>query len=179
MNPTLDEEYFIWLYSQIGSVKSRNRTRMHWTLAKQLYLKEFIWIVPNDDNRASDGLELRWEFMHSRREPNPDPEWMYLGCSMFEMLLGLSRRLSFEGEGEARGWFWELLENMGISMTRCSDRLYDEEIAKEIDEAMDRVIWRLYDRDGVGGLFPLLGTTKDQRKVEIWYQMSEYLVSDF
>jgi hypothetical protein len=179
MSGPLDEEYFVWLYSQIGSVKSRNPTRKHWGLAKQLYTKEFIWLVPNDDNRAEDGRALRWEFMHENDVEEPDPEWMSLGCSMFEMLLGLSRRLSFDGEGEPRGWFWEILENMGIGMARCSDRLYDEEIAKTIDDALDRVIWRIYSPSGLGGMFPLPGTKKDQRYVEIWYQMSEYLVSDF
>jgi hypothetical protein len=40
------------------------------------------------------------------------------------------------------------------------------------------VIWRTYDRRGHGGLFPLQRSNRDQRRVEIWYQLSEYLLQD-
>lgn len=176
MNTHLEEDYFIWLYSQVASVRIRNTARTHWSLCRQLHQKEFIWLVPNDDNRVEDGRNLRYEFLKHNRIRHPDQNWLQLGCSMFEMLIGLSRRLSFEGDGEPREWFWELIDNLGLMHT--NDQIYDDQIAKEIDEALDRVIWRQYASNGMGGLFPIVDADCDQRQVEIWYQMSSYLMAD-
>ena len=38
---------------------------------------------------------------------------------------------------------------------------------------------RRYKRSGEGGLFPLKNAAKDQRKVEIWYQLSSYLLENY
>ncbi len=173
MSEPLDELYLTWLYRQVGSVKSKTPSRTHWTLMRQLYTKEFVWFIPNDDNRVEDGRDLRYEFIESEGNGDVDPDWMALGCSMLEMLIGLSRRLSFEAEGEPRVWFWHMVETLGVS---CNDKEYDNKHYREIDEILDKVIWRTYDRHGRGGLFPLRRTMKDQRKVEIWYQLSAYLL---
>lgn len=174
MNAPLDELYLTWLYSQVGSVKLRSPSRTYWTLFKLLFTKEFVWIIPNDDNRVEDGRDLRFEFLDEREIDEVDPDWMSLGCSMFEMLIGLSRRLSFEDDGEACDWFWRLLENLGLS--HLTDDMCDEQAKRDINETLDNVIWRTYSPDGFGGLFPLESTTRDQRDVEIWYQLSEYLL---
>jgi len=174
-----DEQYLTWLYDQIGVSSLKNPARTHWALAKQLYTKEFLWFVPNDDNRVEDGKDLRYEFLETCDvEVNPDSDWLDLGCSMLEMLIALSRRLSFEGDGEPREWFWEMLENIGIFMAHTNDQHYNRKIRHEIDEALNRIIFRTYSPNGDGGLFPLVDTNEDQRKVEIWYQMSEYLITD-
>lgn len=176
MNATLENAYFTWLYEQIGSTQAHNTSRTHWSLAKQLYTKEFIWFVPNDDNRLEDGRDLRFEFLVEKEIDDPGPEWMGLGCSMFEMLIGLSRRLSFEAEGEPREWFWQLLDNLDIA--HYSDNRYTNRVFAEVDATLDRVIWRTYAPDGRGGLFPLSNPQEDQRKVEIWYQLSSYLSTE-
>jgi hypothetical protein len=177
-NEPLDELYFKFLYAQIGAIKSRNPMRTHWHLAKQLYTTEFLWFIPNDDNRAEDGKYLRHEFLEDIQYDNPDPEWMSLGCSMLEMLVAMSRRLAFMGEGEPREWFWEILENAGIGMASTSDQYYNRVLEKGIDEVLSRIIWRTYSENGIGGLFPLPNSTRDQRKVELWYQMNAYLVNE-
>lgn len=171
MSEPLDESYFLWLYSQVGSVKEKHPARTHWSLCRQLFTKEFVWIVPNDDNRLEDGRDLRHEFLDSK-ELDADDAWMQLGCSMFEMLIGLSRRLAFEADGEPRDWFWLLMRNLDLE--RYSDK-YDG-FSKTVDETLDRVIWRTYRPDGNGGLFPLRQVEKDQREVEIWYQLNAYLL---
>ena len=175
----LDERYLLWLYKQIGYAPSRNPSRTHWKLVRQLYTKEFVWFVPNDDNRVADGKELRRLFVREEEIVDPDPDWMGLGCSMLEMLLALSYRLEFLTNEEPRDWFWNLIENIGIGMQGSSDRHYNKEIEKEIDEALDRVIWRTYSKTGEGGLFPVPETALDQCKIEIWYQISAYLADDF
>lgn len=174
MSVPLDELYLIWLHEQVGDVKVRSRTRTYWDLFLQLYKIEFVWFVPNDDNRAEDGVYLREQFMEEREMDifDVDPDWLGLGCSFLEMMIALARRLSFEAEGEPSLWFWHLIENLGLE--NCTDRSkYDQGKAEEI---VNTVIWRTYDYDGRGGLFPLRHARSDQRETEIWYQMNEYLI---
>jgi hypothetical protein len=174
MDKPLDESYFVWLYRQVGSVEITNPSRTYWGLLKQLYIKEFVWVVPNDDNRAEDGRDLRQEFVDDEEIDAVDEVWMRLGCSMLEMLIGLSRRLSFEAGGESRTWFWNLLEK--VHLDKFADNT--ELPASRIDDTLDRIIWRTYSNSGRGGLFPLSKTKDDQRRIEIWYQLSAYLLEN-
>lgn len=172
MNEPLDELYLGWLYSQINSVKITNPARTYWSLFRQLFKKPFIWLIPNDDNRVEDGRDLRLEFA-KQEDVLLDQDWFDMPCSVLEMLIALARRLCFEDGNDVRGWFWELLENMDLVFT---DDEYTEDVQQGIDQALDRLIWRLYLPDGRGGIFPLDRPTRDQREVEIWYQLNEYLM---
>lgn len=169
----LDELYFRWLYSQVSNVRLKNPSRTYWSLLKLLHTKEFVWIVPNDDNRLEDGRLLRYEFVENANL-DPDSNWLELGCSMLEMLIGLSRRCEFEDDMPAADWFWALMDNIGLR--GFTDRGGWSE--QDVDEILDDVIWRTYEPDGRGGLFPLLDAQEDQREVELWYQMSEYLLEN-
>lgn len=175
MTESLDELYFKWLYGQVSNVKLKNPSRTYWSLLKLLHTKEFVWIIPNDDNRLEDGRLLRFEFAetHVYEYDIPD-DWMSLECSMLEMLIALSRRLSFEDDKPVDEWFWHLMENLGIH--GCSDRGGWSE--QDVDEILDVVIWRTYEPDGRGGLFPLVDADEDQRDVEIWYQQSAYMIEN-
>lgn len=174
MSEPIDELYFRWLYSQVSNVKLRNPSRTYWSLLKLLHMKEFVWFVPNDDNRLEDGRLLRTEFVETNHIQDVDPNWKDLGCSMLEMLIGLSRRLWFEDDLPADEWFWHMLENLGLN--GFTDRGgWDEQ---DVDEILNVVIWRTYEPDGRGGLFPLMDAHEDQREVELWYQMSEYLLEN-
>lgn len=172
----LDEQYLHWLYRRVASVRLKNPARTYWSLMKQLYAKEFVWLIPNDDNRVEDGRDLRYEFLAEYGVEDVDLEWMGLGCSFLEMLIGLARRLAFEAAdiGDVRDWFWILLENLNLA--RFNDAVYVNEIQERtIDEVLDAVIWRTFNSDGSGGLFPLEDAQEDQRDVEIWYQLSAFL----
>jgi hypothetical protein len=176
-NEPISHVYFEWLYSHIASLQARNPSRTVWALAQQLYTKEFIWLVPNDDNRISDGKDLRYKFLEEEglALADVDPYWLDEGCSMLEMLIALSQRLSFEADEVPAKWFWEMMDNLDLS--HYSDSVYNEEMADLVDETLDRVIWRTYSPNGDGGLFPLRRARKDQRKVELWYQLNEYLLA--
>lgn len=173
MSATLDEQYLRWLYSLNGSTRAKNPARTYWSLWEHLFTKEFVWLIANDDNRVEDGRELRHEFFEAEGISEVDPDWWTLGCSVLEMLVGLSRRLSFEAEGQPRVWFWRLLDNLDISKYADDNYVGHEQ---EIDAKLDDLIWRTYQPDGVGGLFPLRYPTEDQRDVEIWYQLGAYLL---
>ena len=176
MTAELDNLYLRWLYSLISPMTIKNPARTYWSFAKQLYTKEFVWFIPNDDNRLADGIALRAEFFSDYDITDVDEIWHGLGCSMLEMFVGLSRRLAFLLDCSAQEAFWKLIENLGS--IDCSDRAYEErpEIAIEIDRILDTIIWRTYAYDGVGGLFPLRNPQQDQTKVEIWYQMGYWVM---
>lgn len=170
----LDELYLPWLYSKVAGVRVRNPRKSYWNLIRTLYTKEFIWWVPNDDNRVEDGRDLRSEFIRDHEDIVVDEDWMELACSFLEMLIALSRWLSFEAEGEPRDWFWHVLRNLELDTYNDAVDLEKD----EIDDILDRVIWRQYDPDGSGGMFPLRNPQQDQRQVEIWYQLNRYLLEN-
>lgn len=170
----LDELYFQWLYGLVADPQKADPAKTYWNLLRKLYQKEFVWFVPNDDNRAEDGRELRYEFMSSYDVGPPDHHWLEMGCSFLEMLIGLSRRLEFEGGSSAAFWFWHLLRTLELGAYSDKRPLP----AHVVDDIVDMVVWRTYRPDGQGGLFPLRDPQHDQRKLEIWYQLNAYLLEN-
>lgn len=171
-NEPIEELYFQWLYGLVSNPAPTSLRNSYWNLLRFLHQKEFVWFVLNDDNRAEDGASLRLEFVQENPHIHASDNWLELGCSFLEMLIGLSRRLEFETDGAARAWFWHLLKTIHIS--EFSD--LHELPVDTVNETVDRVIWRTYEPDGSGGLFPLANPRKDQRAVEIWYQLNSYLI---
>ncbi len=170
----LDEQYLQWLYGLVAPVSLKNPSQTYWSLLRLLYTKEFVWFIPNDDNRGEDGRDLRYEFTRGWHR-QPDSDWMGLPCSVLEMLIALSQKLSFEAGREPEAWFWELIDNLGL--THCNDRSFFSE-AQEVDveAVLDVFLKRRFGYSGDGGLFPLKNAREDQREVEIWFQMSAYLL---
>lgn len=159
----LEEKYFEWLVSQVDVRKSES----YLELFAQLHEKFFAWIVPNDDNRVGDALDLRHEFLRE------DWHLLQFGVSILEVIIALSRRLAFNGGGKAELWAWQLLKN--LRLTKFGDPLTDR-AHNQIDDILEGLIWRTYHSNGQGGFFPLKHPDKDQTKVEIWYQMSAYIL---
>lgn len=176
---TLDDVYLEWLYGKVGAVSNRNPGRSYWRLMSQLYSIPFNWFVHNDDNRVLDGLDLRIEFLAEVDQTPDDPsgDWLNLECSFLEMLIALARRVSFDTPDSLYEWFWIFMKN--LELDRYNDEIYEIAIQEEVAEVVKRVIDRRYSRNGDGGLFPLEKTPNDQRKVELWYQMQEYLMERF
>lgn len=169
MSELLDDQYLDWLYARVG-LQDENVYHNH--LMRQLLSREFVMLVPNDDNRCVDGISLRKEFMDTTRmRSRPERHWLEMGCSVLEMLIGVSRHLAFEAEGKVGEWFWHLIENLGL--TRYNDGRWNGRL---IDQIIERLVWRQYSFDGNGGLFPLQAPHDDQRRVEIWFQMEAYIL---
>lgn len=174
---TLDERYLEWLYSLVASVKTRHKHRTFWSLFRQLDETIFVGIVPHDENRVADAQDLRYEFLAAEEDEQGDLDWMRSPCSMLELLIILSRALAFEMDDKPETWFWHLIEVLGLE--QFNDRAYDDHAQEVIANALDRVIWRTYEPSGQGGLFPLRNHQRDQRKVELWYQLNAYLLEQF
>lgn len=162
-----DESYLEFLCSLIGAADDPG----YLLLAKDLHDIPFRWILDRDENRAEDGLLLRSDYDGMF---NPSGS-----CSVLEMLIGLAQRVDFElddcmGASIMEECFWSMIENLGLDI--CIDEEYGQTWNTEfVEERVNRFMDRTYDYSGYGGLFPLLNPTRDQREVEIWYQMSAYL----
>lgn len=162
-----EEQYFDWLKSQVGIEYGRNTSKTYDELLKCLFAKEFVWIIPNDDNRMEDGLDLRTEFLGGRHY-----EILQQGVSILEVIVALSRRLAFNAEGDPNMWAWRLIENIEIHSFTDPIKPNEYEI---LNDMLETLIWRQFSTDGIGSFFPLLDPKEDQTKVEMWYQMSAYI----
>lgn len=171
----LDESYLEWLYSQVADADARNPSLTYWKLLRQLYSREFVWLVPNDNNRLEDGKDLRLEFLRETGE-TADRDWSEMGCSVLELMVGLARKLAFECfSGEPHYWFWHLMENIGLHEYSDDVRPFPRD---EIDSVLEVVIQRLYEPNGRGGFFPLSEPPSDQRREELWYQLGHYVLEN-
>lgn len=175
----LEDLYFEWLYGLFASVKNKNPKRSYWKMARRLHGTEFVYFVPNDENRALDGKDLRGEFLFLNPDVRRDQEWLDQECSMLELLLGLSVRAEFLADrdsidGGVGGWFWLLARNVGLY--KFTDDYFIDRSLEEIDRVIYKINHRTYDRDGSGGLFPVVGIRKDMRRIELWHQLNAYLL---
>jgi len=163
--------YFDWLTGLVRTSRSRNPRNTYWELLHILHTTPFTWYVRNDDNRGEDGKELRVKFQErfgyvELDQPDAD-------ASMLEMLVALAEVASYESLGTPPQWFWKLIEN--LDLINYTDANFSDFAVDEVTEVLRNVNSRRYGSDGRGGLFPLRYTNKDQRRVELWYQLAEYL----
>lgn len=164
------ERYFQWLVPQCRD-EHGNPNDSYDTLFNLMFDREFEILMAMDANRAVDGCDLRVEFARSHRF-STDIKEEFGPCTFLEMVIGLSRRLSFSAGGGAPGWAWQLLSN--LELHKMSDPLSKYRQRKALT-IMDVVISRSYLPDGVGGFFPLAYPDEDQTRLELWYQMHAYI----
>lgn len=164
----LAEAYFHWLVEQVRE-QGGHPDKTYWDVLRIMHEKEFLWLVPNDDNRLVDGLDLRNEFIEERRTMFSTDK--FGPCSCLEVMIALSRRLAWVAGEAAEGWAWQLLCNLDLH--KMPDPLSRRK-ANRTDDILQRMIWRTYSPDGMGGFFPLAWPEYDQTKMEIWYQMHAY-----
>lgn len=170
MNKTsLKREYFEWMCALICDKKYIGHASYN-KLLKYLNNKKFAYIMPLDENRLLDGLDLRFRFA--------DENSYYIDgdCSILEMMVALSLRceehiMSDDEIGNRTGrWFWEMIDNLGL------ESMYDDNFDKVYaDKIIYRFLNREYEPNGDGGLFTIHNRNVDLRKVEIWYQLMWYL----
>ena len=192
--------YTVWLYNTYTR-KPGDRFGWRWgrfedeTMGTHVILNEllfkipFIPSVPNDENRAIDGMSLRdayidsrysWTTGHPRYDDEQWQAFLRSSCSMLEMMIALAIRISFDTEGFGEDtsvsyWFWKMIDNIGCDVTDYQ-MVTDQRVKAKCETRILEVVDRRYSANGVGGLFPLSNPNGDQRKVELWYQMSAYLI---
>lgn len=162
------DDYYIWL---CNIIPNEWRYKSYLLLFKDLHSMTFIWSIPNDDNRARDALELRQEYLGYIDDLSE--------VSVLEVLITIARHMGDnlydpDKGDQTEGLFWGLINNLELD-------IYDDDSynGSNIHSILYNWIHRRYGRDGIGGLFPLRRAKKDQRKVELWYQMSAYLLENY
>lgn len=166
MDEPIEELYFNWLCAKVTSPHINN----YYDLLRILHRTEFVWFISGDRNRKEDGLELRDYFLNESGYEK-DLLWYNELCSVLEVLIAFAQRAAFQTDILAKNWFWIFMENLKLNEYR---QVSDSDLF-EIDEILHTFIWRVYDVNGYGGLFPLDTAQEDQRQVEIWYQFCAWV----
>lgn len=175
----INGDYYEWLVDLVDP------DNQYLTLLSILFDKTFNYdtakLIPNDDNRIGDALELRESFIKEQlaREPSYLIEtFRDQTCSVLEILISLDNRMDdVMGVKRSPKWFWEMIGNLGMGQYN-DDHMYEKAFEK-IDRILDNWLNREYCKDGRGGLFPLKEPHDNQKKIEIWYQMSAYLLENY
>lgn len=187
MIDTFNREYFEWLCKIVGGFDT------HYFLLKRLFSREFYYINEKDSNRAYDGVQLRnvysdqlgyWDYcMQIVNGVRVDADVGEM-CTVLEMLVALAIRCEHDimnnpDKGDrTKLWFWKMLENLDIA--KYDNDNWDQQAYDEVNHKIDILLDRTYKRNGQGGLFPINAKYhKDQRKVEIWYQMNTWLNENY
>lgn len=167
-------DYFEWMYDLMCEGRFA-KTITYRQLFTFLYDTEFVYFVPHDENRAQDGIDLRYRYCVLHKCEDLE---RYLGgpCSVLEMMVALAIRCEErimcdpeKGDRTAQ-WFWSMMTSLGLSS--MNDTNYNEWL---VNDVITRFLNREYDPDGKGSLFTIKRWNRDARTVEIWHQLMAYL----
>lgn len=164
---SMDDRYFQWLRSQVSF---EGPDYSYFLLMKDLHEYEFKAVVELDENRINDVFELRRRFGEETRF---DHDYISGKVSVLEVLIRLAERATYiaDEEDDRNKWFWIFLHNLGLD--RFTDENYNSD---EVNQIVWVFVNRRYTKTGNGGVFPMKRRTKtDQRLLELWYQLAEYL----
>lgn len=174
MKDVIFHDYFTWLCDYV--CKGRYASRISYDkLLTYLHNKRFRYTVLRDENRAADGMDLRYRFADERRIADIR-QYLYGPCSVLEMMIALALRCEEwimddpHMGNRTRQWFWRMITNLGLGS--MSDDCFDE---RRVDDIIERFLDREYESDGRGGLFTIRDCEYDLRFVEIWHQLLWYL----
>lgn len=171
-------DYLDWLSDMID-LYSADRY-MYTDLIKYLYSVEFHYSILLDRNRCKDATAILYCKYMNEIGVDYNLETVYdRECSVLEVLIALSFRCERDIMGEPGSyeddkWFWIMIENLGLLD-------YDNDSFNEDDVNYILQIWmnREFAYDGNGGIFPINRAKRDQRKLEIWDQMADYLDENY
>jgi len=167
------DDYLKWLMGLVDVPPTYSDLMIH------LNSIDFTWLIRNDVNRAADGLNLRARY-YDETGTHCTAEVFMHPCSVLEMMVALACRIEddimFDPAlgNRSSEWFWIMLNNVGLN--GMDNRFYDE---STVDRVIKTVLNRSYSVDGRGGLFPTRSGGRNQRRIEIWYQMCNFLNENF
>lgn len=170
-----EEDYYSWLLNKVTDADFN--PSQYSTLMRMLYNAEFTWLIPEDENRAIDGINLRDDFAKYTGVPQVEA-LIYLDkpCSVLEMMVALACRIEdqimedlFVGPRVGR-WMKVMISSLGLRYE--TDGYLDEEY---VDYIISTFLKREYERNGDGGLFRIRDHSVNMREIEIWSQTNWYL----
>lgn len=163
------DDYFDWLYFKVVRNESYRK------LLAMLHNMIFRYDIPHDENRAADGVNLRWHYVCDGGD-DEILRWKS-ECTVLEMLIAAATQMSIimddpDIDYSVSHWFWMFMENLDLA--DMTDDRYDKTyIYGRVSMFMDRT----YDPDGDGNIIYIPDTREDLRNVEIWSQMCWYMDS--
>lgn len=166
--------YFEWIYYLVCGERYPKEISYR-KLLMRLHTIPFVAIIPRDENRATDGIDLRYRYTYVREGIEDAETYLDGPCSVLEMMVALAIHCEEEMEDPKKGdrtaqWFWEMVTSLGLGA--MTDDRYDRSI---VDAVIMRFLNREYEPNGRGGLFTIKNCKHDLRDAEIWYQMSWYM----
>ena len=171
----IEARYFEWMLELVCGERYASDISYR-ELLWHLHNIEFIYYIPNDYNRAADGVALRQQFAYYMELPDAD-RYIVGPCTVLEMMIALAIRCEKIMDNPEFGdrtaqWFWKMIANLGLN--GMSDERFD---AATVEEVIDIFMDHDYKPDGRGGLFTVRNCNKDMRDLEIWVQMCYFLDS--
>lgn len=176
----INEMYFEWLCSKAYPVA--NEKNNHRLLLQCLHniVFRWSWKIPNDKNRYTDGVDLRYRFGYELEIDDQiiHDEVDICECSVLEMIVALAMRcedeIMYDPVYGVRYERWVLLmfDNLGIS-----DMDNDNFNQEYVEYRVNKMLNRAYNPDGSNGALFVVETEYDLRTVEIWYQCMWYLTN--
>jgi len=164
------DEYYEWLMDIIDGPGKYSK------VLRRMWKTEFYAIVENDNNRAADGIELRYHYEYVTGE-NCNKEG---ACTLLEMIVGVARRVEndflYDPEYDDRTyiWFWEMFYNLGLG--DYDDMQYnDVKVRDIIEDFLDRRVVK----GEIRSLFPSKWDKNKWPEMEIWRQMSIYILEKY
>lgn len=178
MRNKVKDDYYEWLsFIAMGCKKHEYNL-----LCRDLFNTNFRWLIPNDINREFEGKNLRERFCDGSGAEIRD---IGLGfeANILEVFVAIAMRCEWIIMDDINKldicyWFKEFLTNLELDLLTDND-YYEYGGRDKIGLILDKFMNRTYSKNGKGGLFPLKFGNKNQRKVEIWYQMNLYLVENY
>lgn len=174
----VEERYFAWLCQEVGIGWDDEPPTTLVVVARQFHSTPFVWFehIPRDVNRVQDALELRSIFAYDNRQLDFSSDFWDLPASLFEVLVALTERCAGQTGRDRNDWFLRFLVNLGVigSLSRINSKRFPG----YLDDVARTLMERRYQANGVGGLFPLRNPYEDQRTIEIWEQMSAYIIEE-
>ena len=168
----MNDLYFSWIEKLISNdeMKASDSGK----LISLLNDIQFDYLIPMDDNRIADGIDLRYRFGYDTEIPYAQIA-TYLDirpASVLEVMVALSLRIEeqFIDGDDVGNWFWIMIANLGLD--EYKDLYFNK---AEVDRIVKKFLKRDYEKNGRGSLFITNDRNKDMRQIEIWDQMHLYL----
>lgn len=183
---SLKELYFKWLCRLAFPYVNTRMLYSH--VLYLLYVTEFNYIIPLDENRLKDGIDLRYQFSCDCKIPYDmvQAEIPECSCSILEVLLALAQRwekyiMSDLAYGDRTSeWFKLMFDNLGL--TYYTDSKFENDIGhgrlfahSQVINILNTFNKREYNYDGSGGnIIIIKDSVYDLRTLELWDQICLY-----
>lgn len=128
---------------------------------------DFVWYIPEDEDKAIQALRIRDEYCYETGMPSP----RQAPPSFLEVFVSITDTLTAMLYQDRESFTKSILLNVGARSYSDDGRL-PSEIRKESLCIAERVMYRTYSRNGTGGLFRIPGV--DTLEMPLTTQMIQW-----